>query len=282
MSKAVQFFLLIFFNCSLLSGQALLFNCGKHLKSATGVSKINSSATDSLNNIYVTGFFSGTVDLDTASAIADINSFGSSNANCFIAKYSSSGNLVWAKIITASISSVGMSISVDRSKNIYLTGSFEGTADFDPSPVSSYPLSSSPGTTKMFLAKLNNSGNFLWAQAIGTSNSFGNAIDTDTLGNVFVSGYFPGKYILSKYDALGNFIWQNEFPQLFYYETSSLTISDSNDVYFSLAYFSMLWALFFNRSSSLCVSVINCFRCSSLFCNSISLFLRTKSDAISL
>jgi hypothetical protein len=237
MSKIFWIFLLVFFNCLLLSSQSLLFNWGKHLKSSAGVSKINSSATDSLNNIYVTGFFSGTVDLDTTSAITDIISFGSSNANCFIAKYSSSGNLVWAKVISSSVSSVGLSVAVDRSKNIYLTGSFEGMADFDPSPVSSYNLSTSPGTTKMFLTKLNNSGNFLWTQAIGGANSFGNAVETDTTGNVFVSGYFPGKYILSKYDALGNVVWENDFPQAFFSDLSSLTVDASNDIYFSLSYF---------------------------------------------
>ncbi|KKP34691.1 MAG: Calx-beta domain-containing protein [Candidatus Nomurabacteria bacterium GW2011_GWE1_32_28] len=72
---------------------------------------------------------------------------------------------------------------------IYITGSFNGTADFDPG-ASVYNLTSAGGTD-IFISKLDSSGNFVWAKGIGgISNDYSNSIVIDSSGNIYTTGYF--------------------------------------------------------------------------------------------
>ena len=89
-------------------------------------------------------------------------------------------------------SDLAMDMAVDGSGNVYVTGQFQGTMDFDPS---------STGTANLtavlygdaFVAKYDSSGNYLWAKRFGdTSSDFGKAVDVDSSGNVYVAGTFGG------------------------------------------------------------------------------------------
>ena len=56
------------------------------------------SVTDASGNVYVTGFFNGTVDFDPGSGVKNLTSNGSGTAgDAFLAKYDASGALVWAE-----------------------------------------------------------------------------------------------------------------------------------------------------------------------------------------
>lgn len=50
----------------------------------------------------------------------------------FISKLDASGNFVWAKDMEGTVAANGFSIAVDAQGNVYATGSFSGTVDFDP------------------------------------------------------------------------------------------------------------------------------------------------------
>ncbi|MBK7285814.1 MAG: SBBP repeat-containing protein [Flavobacteriales bacterium] len=60
---------------------------------------------------------------------------------------------------------VGNSLTVDASGNVYTTGYFEGTVDFDPGTGTSYLTSN--GNHDVFVQKMNANGNFLWARSFG-------------------------------------------------------------------------------------------------------------------
>lgn len=187
-------------------------------------------ALDASGNVYSTGFYIYTADFDPGTGTANLSSTGSSN-EIFISKLDANGNYVWAKSIGGTGSDQGMGIHVDNTGNVYTTGFFNTTADFDPSSSATYTIAS-PGGNCIFVSKLNASGNFVWAKAMGgTGGSFQNygaAITTDALGNVFTTGSFiktvdfdpgAGTYTLacnggfdqdifiSKLDASGNFGW---------------------------------------------------------------------------
>src|SRR5207248_6433805 len=86
---------------------------------------------DAAGNLYVTGRFVGAVDLAPGSAVGVLTSLGGQDA--FVAKYSSTGTLLWARSFgSAAGDDVGYDVKVDASGTVYATGTFFGTADFDP------------------------------------------------------------------------------------------------------------------------------------------------------
>src|SRR5438552_2041239 len=84
----------------------------------------------------------------------------------------------------------GTAIAVDAAGNVYATGGFSGTVDFDPGP-GVFNLTSAGGYDA-FVSKLDGAGNFVWARALGSSTDDGNGIAVDGAGNVYTTGAFQG------------------------------------------------------------------------------------------
>ena len=89
--------------------------------------------TNTLNEVFITGLFWGSVDFDPGVGSNILNSNGSSDIFC--SKYNSSGNLVWAENIGGNNTEWGFTITSDANGLIYLAGNFNSTLiDFDPGP----------------------------------------------------------------------------------------------------------------------------------------------------
>ena len=100
-------------------------------------------------------------------------------------------NLEWAKHIGGSNKDVAYSIAVDALGNVYTTGYFHETADFDPGP-EIFNLTSA-GEGDIFVQKLDDSGNLLWVRQIGgTELDWPVSINVDESGNVYTAGNFIG------------------------------------------------------------------------------------------
>ncbi len=102
-------------------------------------------ALDSLSNLYITGFFIGSVDFDPSGSNYNLTPLGARDS--YIQKMDSGGNFVstWQFGGTNTLGQshvVGKGIFLDKAQNIYLTGSFSGYSevDFDPSPSNSFTL----------------------------------------------------------------------------------------------------------------------------------------------
>jgi hypothetical protein len=150
--------------------------------------KAYSITTDGAGNIYATGFFSGAPDFDPGAGLFNITS---ETDDVFILKLDAMGNFGWAKKIGGANFDYAYSISIDASGNIFTTGEFQGTADFDPG-TQSFNLTST-GAYDMFVSKLDASGNFIWAKNMGgTLSDRGQSIVSDGTGNTFVTGRFQG------------------------------------------------------------------------------------------
>jgi hypothetical protein len=186
-----------------------------------------SIAVDSTGNVYTTGFFASTVDFDPGAGTTNLITAGSSDV--FISKLDASGNLVFAKRFGGSISDLGYSIAVDSTGNIYTTGFFQDTVDFDPGAGTTDLISA--GGTDVFVSKLDASGNLVFAKRFGAAEAdAGRSIALDSTGNIYTAGYFeqtvdfdPGAgttnlssagrsdVFVSKLDASGNLVFAKRF-----------------------------------------------------------------------
>ena len=83
----------------------------------------------------------------------------------FTAAMAQNVNLEWAKQLGGASGDQGSLIAVDASGNVYTTGRFKVTADFDPS-AGTFNMTSAGGFD-VFVSKLDTSGNFLWAKQWG-------------------------------------------------------------------------------------------------------------------
>ncbi len=203
---------------------------------------------DAQGNVYTTGYFAGTADFNPGSGTFNISSTG--NADIFISKLDASGNFSWARQMGGTLNDIGYSITVDTKGNVYTTGGFEGTADFNPG-AGTFNLSSTGATYNLFISKLNSAGNFVWAKKFGgTGDNEGNSIAVDAAGNVYTTGYFDnttdfdpgtGTYnlssfgntdiFISKLDSSGNFILARQFGGTSIDRAYSIALDASGNVY---------------------------------------------------
>jgi hypothetical protein len=88
--------------------------------------------TDTSGNIYTTGTFSQKVDFDPGPGSHLLNSMN--GRSTFISKLDGAGNFLFGKYFEGKTSNFGRALSVDRSGNIFTTGYFSDSCDFDPGP----------------------------------------------------------------------------------------------------------------------------------------------------
>jgi len=185
------FFFCIFFACFFTNQNAFYAQAGdfEWVKQAgsSGNDQGLSIATDNNGNVYTTGCFEGSVDFDPGASVNTLTSLGI--LDVFIQKLDSDGNFVWAVRVGANSNDAGVSLTTDTSGNIYVTGYFTGTVDFDPG-INTYNLVSE-GNIDVFILKLNSNGDFAWANRVGgTGLDQGSAIEIDANNNIYTCGYF--------------------------------------------------------------------------------------------
>ena len=142
---------------------------------------------DPSGNIIVSGSFDEPLDF------GGVRMQASSNFTAgFVAKYSNSGALRWAKREDYSLnknqSQFISKISTDQSGNIYLAGDFTDTL------IWGIISDSSKGKNDLFVTKLDSNGVFNWTQSAGsTGDDLISGISVDQSGNVYVDGSIPNK-----------------------------------------------------------------------------------------
>jgi hypothetical protein len=141
----------------------------------------------STSDVYLTGVFNSTVDFNTGGTAVNLTSAGS--GDIFVARYDASGNNIWARRMGGTGDDISYGIALDASSNVYLTGQFFNTVDFDPG--AGVVNLTSAGSADIFLASYNASGNYVWARAMGnTIYEYGYAVAVNSSGTVFITGNF--------------------------------------------------------------------------------------------
>ena len=153
------------------------------------------------------------------------------------------GGYAWSHSWGGNGDDTGHSVALDGLGNIYVTGKFRNTVDFNPlAPIDEH---TAEGDWDTFLCKYDSEGNFIWARTWGgILMDDGSDVIVDSLGNIYVTGLFalcvdldpglgedihctssadsmyPYDAFLSKFDSDGNYIWgqswggtKNEFTE---------------------------------------------------------------------
>jgi hypothetical protein len=206
-----------------------------------------SIALDDYGHVYITGHFKDTVDFDPSSNVVQLISKGT--YDIFIQKLDTSGTFIWAKSLGGIAQDIGLLISIDPQGNAYITGYFQGMADFDPGLGTHNMIAS--GARDIYVLKLDSSGNFAWAKAMGGSgHDYGSSLTVDGKGNVYTTGYFQGSadfdpsnnssvltsvgnndVFIQKMDTAGRFIWAKSFGSSSVDFGSSITSDTAGNVY---------------------------------------------------
>ncbi|WP_247232089.1 SBBP repeat-containing protein [Telluribacter sp. SYSU D00476] len=191
---------------------------------ATSSSSIGGMTVDASGNVYLTGSFRGRITFGTVI----LNSRG--GADIFTVKLNSSGEAQWGRNEGSSsdypfTSDIGNGIAADEVGNVYVTGSFNGTATFGSTSLTS--RGSSDLYTSVFITKYNSNGDVLWAQQAGGTdfNGGGRGVAVDESGNAYITGYFRGtadfgtttltsgsrqEIFTAKYSNTGEVIWAQQ------------------------------------------------------------------------
>jgi hypothetical protein len=203
-------------------------------------------AVDAAGNVYTTGYFAGTADFDPGPGTFNLSSAGS--IDLFVSKLDSAGNFVWAKQMGGKGSDASSGLAVDATGNVYTTGRFEGTVDFDPGP-GVFNLSS-VGSPDIFVSKLDSAGNFVWAKQMGGKAGGGAGIAVDGAGSVYATGWFQGTadfdpgpgtsnlsstdsadVFVSKLDRDGSLVWAKQMGGTSYDAGAGLAVDAAGNVY---------------------------------------------------
>ncbi|MBL8812685.1 MAG: hypothetical protein JNM43_21145 [Planctomycetaceae bacterium] len=145
----------------------------------------NDITIDGSGNVFTTGYFYGTADFDPGDGTTNLTSAG--EADAFVSKLDSAGNIVWAKRLGGDSDDGGNGIAVDVSGNAHISGYFRGAAGFGTT------ILTSAGVDDIFVCKLDGAGNVAWAKRMGgTSGDIALGVTVDGSGNVYTTGYFEG------------------------------------------------------------------------------------------
>lgn len=145
---------------------------------------------DSEGNMYHVYRFSGTVDFDPGSGTSQITATGTNGLA--LVKYDADGNFIWAKEVGGyqilNSNYYGFDIDTDTD-DIYITGGYSGTFDFDPGAGTTNATSG--GSDDIFVSKFNSDGEFVWVKTMVGSGSVQDTGFNVLVGenHIYISGF---------------------------------------------------------------------------------------------
>ncbi|MFT6923492.1 MAG: hypothetical protein ACJA1C_002507 [Crocinitomicaceae bacterium] len=209
----------------------------------TGNNYTDDITLDGSGNIIFSGTFTGIVDMDPNGSIFNLNS---TNGYSFVIKLDSSGVFDFAIQTFSRITS----IKTDEYSNIYTSGTYSSTVDFDPG-AGVFDLNSVGASSDIFIQKLDQFGAFIFAKSIGgTGNEVIGSLDIDRNQNIYLTGGFndimdadpnAGTFNLTsngnkdafvcKLNNMGEFEWAKSFGALNYDTGVEIRVDTIGNIY---------------------------------------------------
>lgn len=148
-------------------------------------------AIDGSGNFFVTGAFGSAMDFDPGVGAVTYTPFTNSS-DMYLFKWDITGNYVWANhfVSNQQVYAQGNNLAVDVDGDVYISGFFEKTVDFDPT-ASTFQLTGSSNSRDIFVGKYSSAGLLQWAYNFGSNYSeFGQGIWVNDQEEVFITGSF--------------------------------------------------------------------------------------------
>ena len=148
-------------------------------------------ALDSADSVYATGRFELAVDFDPRSTFPyqDTPKTSHGSFDFFLTKFNTFGHYSWTVTVGGDGWDESHGIAIDPDNNVFVTGEFSQTVDFDPS-LATDPHTSN-GNRDIFISKFTKDALYHWTQTIGGENGdYGRDLTADSSGNVYVAGDF--------------------------------------------------------------------------------------------
>jgi PKD repeat protein len=148
---------------------------GPNTASANGV------ALDSSSNMYVTGFFTSTINFG-GSVLSAPNA---SDRDTFVVKLTAVGGHIWSKHFTSNSTDQGVGVAVDGSGNVALVGYFMNGLNLGGSDMTAIN-----SLTDIYVAKFDTNGTHIWSKKLGSDlgNEDSRGVAVDGSGNVVIVG----------------------------------------------------------------------------------------------
>jgi chitodextrinase len=202
----------------------------------TGDEFVKKITVDASGNILVVGNFRGATDFGGGAMTS------AGGLDMFIAKYSATGQLQWAKQFGSIYDDSANSVAVDGSGNVFVTGYFSDNVDFGGGTIyAAY------GGLDAFVVKFSPTGGHLWSKNFVTfAADYGNSVAVDGNGDVVVGGYFLGTQIdcgggwlyshggsdafVVKYSSAGAHVWSKCFGGSTVDQVNSVAVDSTGNV----------------------------------------------------
>lgn len=222
----------------------------KTVYSQNNKSYTSAIAADRQGNICITGIlYGGTNDFDPGPGMAALKA--SQDGDIFFATYNTNGGFISAQLLSNSGGNPN-DVAMDANSNVFITGSYSKTVDFDPGAGTATLTAQGKGDA--FVAKYTLSGGYLFAKSIGgKGDDYGNRIQTDNKKNIYLTGAFSGvnadfdpgagkvlrsaagssnaDVFVEKLDSAGNYIWVSTAGGTAVDYPSCLALDSSGNVY---------------------------------------------------
>ena len=214
---------------------------------AWGKAQVADLVLDADGSLYVVGSHGSITDFD--SDITNEIRYSSGLSDAYVTKYFPDGSLDWVRTWGGSQDDKATGVSIDMDGNVYVSGNFENTCDFDPGP--GVDEHTAVNSDDCFVVKFNSSGEFQWAATWG-----GESVDACTAiavtpgGDAVIAGtfydkadFYPGPGLveqtsegyndifLLRLDPEGNYKWVKIWGGIYSDKPWDVTIDDFNKIY---------------------------------------------------
>ena len=167
----------------------------------TGHDEGRGIAADAAGNVVTAGWYTGVADLDPTAGI-DIHASAGSR-DVFVTKLNADGSFAWTRTFGGTSMDWAFGVAIDATGDVYVTGGFLGTVDFDPDGAGDVKTGGGA-----FLTKRLADGSYGWTEVLGAGIGIGFGVDVDGGGSILVATLKASANVtVAKYDNAGAQLW---------------------------------------------------------------------------